>query len=73
MQDCIYCRKILLVRMIIYSLKIKSVEIQKHCHLSKSVVSRYINGERDCPEIDIFLIEKFFGIKIKEYSFNEQR
>lgn len=71
MQNCIYCRKILLIRMMIYSLQLKSVDIQKHCHISKSVVSRYINGERECKEIEIFIIEQFFGIKIKDYSFDE--
>lgn len=51
-------------------LDLKSKEIEAVLHLSKSVVSRHMTGEKNNIEIDIFIIEKVFGIKIKDYSIN---
>ena len=71
MQNCVCCKKIIFTRFIVSLLNLKSKEIQTQLNISKSVVSRYMTGERECPEIDIFIIEKLFGIKIKDYSINE--
>lgn len=49
---------------------ITSKEIEEHLHVTKSYVSKYLCGERISPEIDIYIIEKIFGIKIKDYSYN---
>ena len=48
--------------------KISSKEIQDNVHVSKSVVSRHLLGERECIEIDLFVIEKIFGVGIKEFE-----
>ncbi len=50
------------------SLDLKSSDIEKQLNISRSVVSRHLRGERDYPPIDMFLVEQFFGVKIKEYS-----
>ena len=50
--------------MIVSLLDLKSKEIESGLHISKSVISRHLSGERDCPEIDIYIIE------IKDYSIN---
>ena len=55
-------------RVVVAILDIKSKEIQSNLNLSKSVVSRHLRGESCCPEIDIFIIEKVFGIKVKDYN-----
>lgn len=70
MSNCVYCKKLILTKIIVSILNLKSKEIQMALNISKSVVSRYMTGERGCPEIDIYLIEKLFGIKIKDYSIN---
>lgn len=49
---------------------LKSKDIESVLHLSKSAVSRYMTGEKSNTDIDIFIIEKVFGIKIKDYSIN---
>jgi len=49
-------------------INLKSKDIETGLHLSKSVVSRHMTGERNRPEIDVYIIEKVFGIKIKDYS-----
>lgn len=56
--------------MITTMLDLKSKEIETRLHLSKSVVSRYMTGERGCEEIDLFFIEKIFNITVKDYMIN---
>lgn len=70
MQYCAYCQKKFVIKMIVSLLDLKSKEIESGLHISKSVISHHLSGERDCPEIDIYIIEKLFGIKIKDYSIN---
>lgn len=70
MQNCVQCQKIVVIKVITSIINLKSKDIEGDLHLSKSVVSRHLSGERNRPEIDIFIIEKVFGIKIKDYSIN---
>lgn len=70
MQNCDYCQKKFLVKFIVSMLDLKSKDIEANLNLSKSVVSRHMTGERNCPAIDIFIIEKVFKIKVKDYSVN---
>lgn len=70
MQNCVWCKKIIFTKFVISLLNLKSKDIQTQLNISKSVVSRYMTGERVCPEIDIYIIEQVFGIKIKDYSVN---
>jgi len=59
--------KITLKRVIVAFLNIKSKDLETNLHISKSLVSRHLSGERRCPEIDIYIIEKSFGIIVKDY------
>ena len=70
MQNCAYCKKRIVTKVIVSIINLKSKEIEKVLNLSKSVVSRHMTGENIKPEIDIYIIEQVFGIKIKEYSLN---
>ncbi len=72
MQNCVNCQKKIVTKVIISIINLKSKDIENVLHLSKSVVSRHMTGERNNPEIDIYIIEKVFGIKIKDYCINEQ-
>ena len=63
-----YDQKLILVRVMVASLDLKSSDIEKQLNISRSVVSTHLRGERDYPPIDMFLVEQFFGVKIKEYS-----
>lgn len=49
-------------------LNITSKDIQEQVHVSKSVVSRYILGVRESQEIDLFIIERAYGIKITGFE-----
>ncbi len=70
MSNCVKCQKKIIVRIIASMIDLKSKDIEGVLHLSKSVVSRHMTGEKNNIEIDIFIIEKVFGIKIKDYSIN---
>ncbi len=68
MNNCAYCQKKIVIKVMTSIINLKSKDIEAVLHLSKSVISRHMTGEHNRPEIDIFIIEKVFGIKIKEYS-----
>lgn len=70
MKNCASCKKQIIIKMITTMLDLKSKEIETRLHLSKSVVSRYMTGERGCEEIDLFFIEKIFNITVKDYMIN---
>ena len=71
MNNCINCQKKFIEKTIVSVMDIKSKEIESVLHLSKSVVSRHMTGEKNNIDVDIYIIEKAFGIKIKDYSINE--
>lgn len=68
MFNCVFCQKKMIVKFLASIINLKSKDIENSLHISKSVVSRHMTGERNRPEIDVFIIEKVFGIKIKDYS-----
>lgn len=70
MNSCANCKKKIIVKIITTMIDLKSKDIETVLHLSKSVVSRHMTGEKNNTDIDIFIIEKAFGIKIKDYSIN---
>ncbi|MBO6087963.1 ArsR family transcriptional regulator [bacterium] len=67
MATITYDQKLILVRVMVATLDLKSSDIEQHLHISRSVVSRHLRGERDYPPIDMYLVEKFFGVRIKEF------
>lgn len=70
MLNCVHCKKKILLKMILALLEIKPTQIAAMLHLSNCVISRHFSGEKTCRDVDIFLIEKLFAIKIKDYSIN---
>ena len=71
MNNCINCQKKFIEKTIVSVMDIKSKEIEAVLHLSKSVVSRHMTGEKNNIDVDIYIIEKAFGIKIKDYSIKD--
>ena len=59
-------RVLTVVAILLYNLSSK--DIQEKVHVSKSVVSRHLLGERDCQEINLFIIEKIFSLKVTEFE-----
>lgn len=59
-------RLLTVVAVVVYNLTPK--EIQEQVHVSKSVVSRHLLGQRECLEINLFIIEKIFSLRVKEFE-----
>lgn len=68
MEICNLCKKQFVIKTIIAVINLRSREIENELHLSKSIVSRHFTGEKNRMEIDIFVIERLLGIKIKDYE-----
>lgn len=49
---------------------LKATDIAREVNVSDSLVRKHINGVRNCRVIDAYLINKGFGIEIKDYSIN---
>ena len=64
MEICNLCKKQFVIKTIIAVINLRSREIENELHLSKSIVT----GEKNRLEIDIFVIERLLGIKIKDYE-----
>lgn len=58
------------LRVMLTVLNLKPSEIARELNISKSLVSKYLAGERGSVEIDIYLIQQLFLIQVKEYSTN---
>ncbi len=71
MSNCVCQKKSIILKMIMALLDLKAGDIAKETHTSFSLVSRHISGERQNINIDIYLIEKCFHIKIKECSYEK--
>lgn len=50
--------------------KADTENFMKSTHIFMFTTIRYMTGEKNNNEIDIYIIEKAFGIKIKDYSIN---
>ena len=71
MNDCAGISKKVLLKVIKDVYDINSKELESALHISRGVVSRHMTGIHNYPEIDIYIIEKMFGIKVKDYKVNE--
>lgn len=67
-QVCENYKKRILFKIMLDVLEVKPIELARELHLSKTQVSRYLSGERISSEIDIYLIEQVFEIKVKAYD-----
>lgn len=72
LKNCVNCRKKMLVKIILNVLDVKPCDLVKNVHLSSTQVSRYLSGERASIDIDIYLIEQVFSIKVKDYDHTDE-
>ncbi len=70
MQNCVHCKKQMALRVMLTVLNLKPSKIARELNISKSLVSKYLAGERGSVEIDIYLIQQLFLIQVKDYSIN---
>ena len=69
METISYDQKHIIIKVMVASLDLKSSDIEEQLHISRSVVSRHLRGEREYPPIDIYIIEKFLHFLLQVYLF----
>ena len=70
MQNCVNCQRKIILKVILTVLNLKPSEIARGLNISKSLVSKYIAGERSSVDLDLYLIERIFSIQVKDYTRN---
>ncbi len=60
--------KHMVLRIIFAALDFKPIEIARDLNVAKSVVSRHFHNVRAYDKVDLYIIEKIFGIRVKEYE-----
>jgi len=71
MTNIVFDRRKILFRTILAILDLRAIEIANDVHVARSYVSRYISGERNCLNLDIYFIKLLFGENIVERIKNE--
>lgn len=71
MQNCVNCQRKIILKVILTVLNLKPSEIARGLNISKSLVSKYISGERTSVDLDLYLIERIFSIQVKDYTRND--
>lgn len=72
MQNFELNRKIMIVNFIFMMYGLKVTKVAKDIHVANSTVSMYLTRERKCTYLELYLIEKVFKIKIKDYTLNTE-
>ena len=73
MQNCADCKRKIVLKVIFTILNLKPSEIARGLNISRSLVSKYLAGERHSHELDLYLIERIFSLKVKDYARNVTR
>ena len=69
MMNCAFCQKKITIKFILSIYGISATEIANAVHLSKSMVWKHLNGDSYNENIDIYIINKVFGLKIEGNNF----
>ena len=64
MMNCAFCQKKLTIKFILSVYGISATEIADAVHLSKSMVWKHLNGDSYNENIDIYIINKVFGLSV---------
>lgn len=69
---CNYCTKRIIVKMVLSILNIKITDLAKQLHISNGLVSKYLSGECNSKDLDLYFIEQIFGIRVVDYVRNKR-
>ncbi len=64
MTNCDCCYKKILLKFIMSVYDLKATDIAKELHVSDSLVRKHIDGIRNCPLVDFYIIHVCFGVDI---------
>ena len=66
MTNCDYCQKKTILKFLMAVYNLKATDIAREIHVSDSLVRKHIEGIRNCPLVDEYLVQRCFGIIIIE-------
>lgn len=66
-ENCVSYRKKLLLKFIMSAYNLKAKDIAQHIHVSDSLVRKHIDGVRNCPLVDMYIVQHCFGITAKDF------
>lgn len=58
----------MIIKIVLTILNLKPSEIAKKLHISKSLISKCMTGERTSNELDVYLIELIFNINVRDFD-----
>ena len=70
MMNCAFCQKKITVKFILSIYGISATEIANAVHLSKSMVWKHLNGDSYNENVDIYIVNKVFGLKIEGQKYD---
>mgnify|MGYP002623889114 FL=1 len=68
MMNCAFCQKKLTIKFILSIYGISATEIANAVHLSKSMVWKHLNGDSYNENIDIYIVQKVFGLNFEGHN-----
>ena len=67
MNNCAFCQKKVLLKFIMTIYNLRAADIAREINISDSLVRKHISGDRECPSVDVYIVEKVYSIKIGDY------
>ena len=44
---------------------LRAIDIAREINISDSLVRKHISGDRECPPVDAYIVERVFGFKLR--------
>jgi ribosome-binding protein aMBF1 (putative translation factor) len=65
MNNCAFCQKKILLKFIMSVYNLRAIDIAREINISDSLVRKHISGDRECPPVDAYIVERVFGFKLR--------
>lgn len=66
--SCIMYQKKLLLKFIMDAYSLKATDIAREIHVSDSLVRKHLEGIRNCPLVDIYIVRYCFGVTASDFA-----
>lgn len=66
--NCVICQKKFLLKFIMLEYNLTASDIAKAINVSASLVRKHIDGDRYCQMVDIYIVNKCFGLVAGEQN-----
>ena len=58
-------KKKILLKFIMSVYNLRAIDIAREINISDSLVRKHISGDRECPPVDAYIVERVFGFKLR--------